>query len=311
MTLRQWIKVDGKPARQIDESEIKILGQIIDKMDAYFRTIDVLGFYPYSVWVPKSFGEYQKYVEEYVKHPYIQKQVKTARTIWSVPDKGVKIRERIRTSFLHPKMSERVFKLWSRPKHIIYNPFLGYKIDYLIANKLERNFIGADIDPNVVKLNQEFYEKYKSVFARPGTWSKFYVQDATNMEYIDTHAVDLIFTSPPYWGAEVYPWEDPHEMSKAPSYEDFLNLMEMACKEMYRVLKPNRYAIINIADTRRENNFYPLHVDIVNLMRKAGFKPHDIVIWVNRTFVASYLEVCMTHEYTRKVHEYILVFKKV
>jgi hypothetical protein len=77
-------------------------------------------------------------------------------------------------------------------------------------------------------------------FAEPG----FVVfGDSSRMPELPDESVHLIVTSPPYFNA---PFDYP---GLFPSYQAFLDLMEICFKEWYRVLAPGRVAAIVCDDT--------------------------------------------------------------
>jgi hypothetical protein len=80
---------------------------------------------------------------------------------------------------------------------------------------------------------------------------------------------------------------------------------------MYRVVKADRYIVLQVGDIRFENTFYPLHVDTIKLAEEAGLRLHDIVVLFNfniwATCTAYRVEIM---KYTIKSHEYLLVFKR-
>lgn len=135
------------------------------------------------------------------------------------------------------------------------------------------------------------------------------------LKHLKENTVDLIFTSPPYYNARDY--------SQYLSHQDYVNKMKKVINECIKVLKPNRYIIINISPviTKRagrefESQRLPLHVDFHNILRESGCEFVDEIIWekpeasvVNRNGNFQQNQMSLNYK-PNNVNEYILVYKK-
>jgi len=80
---------------------------------------------------------------------------------------------------------------------------------------------------------------------------------------------------------------------------------------MARVLKPNRYCAIFVADYRiaRSRVILPLHADVIGLMQVRGFDLFDLYVW--RYYRSGGFRPFGAKPYqAMNVHSYILVFHK-
>ena len=80
---------------------------------------------------------------------------------------------------------------------------------------------------------------------------------------------------------------------------------------MARVLKPNRYCAIFVADYRiaRSRVILPLHADVIGLMQARGFDLFDLYVW--RYYRSGGFRPFGAKPYqAMNVHSYILVFHK-
>lgn len=135
------------------------------------------------------------------------------------------------------------------------------------------------------------------------------------LKHIKENSIDLIFTSPPYYNAREY--------SQYLSHQDYINKMKEVINKCVKVLKPNRYIIINISPviTKRagrefESQRLPLHVDFHNILRESGCEFVDEIIWekpeasvVNRNGNFQQNQMSLNYK-PNNVNEYILVYKK-
>ena len=128
--------------------------------------------------------------------------------------------------------------------------------------------------------------------------------------HLPNDSVDLIFTSPPYWDIEFYD-ESEKQAGYKKTYEQFLETMQSIMNECHRILKSDKYCVININDFRKDGKYYDYHNDISQLGKKAGFKIHDVVIVDWGTSIQScFATQIESRKMTAKRHEYLIVFKK-
>lgn len=159
------------------------------------------------------------------------------------------------------------------------------------------------------------------------TRHEFINGNANKLCEVGDNSIDLIVTSPPYPMIEM--WDDQFKgMSKRTGdylddkngYGAYLSMMgslEKSWSEMYRVLKPGRFACINIGDAVRTVNGtflkYPSAVHIAQSLIYAGFEPLPTIIWRKQTnapnkFMGS--GMLPSGAYVTLEHEHILIFRK-
>ena len=63
---------------------------------------------------------------------------------------------------------------------------------------------------------------------------------------LPAESVDLVLTSPPYWGLRDYGVEG--QLGNEPTMEDYINNMMQWVKEVWRVLKPTGSFVLNLGD---------------------------------------------------------------
>jgi len=305
------------------EKYFKVKNVQLDKEESTYKKFDTLesdvvraykestyakeryGFLPISVWYVKK-GKWRKLIEEYSKYVQVKQRDIGVR---ATPHGGRK-KGNIRFSLRNPTIDERIYKIYGFRDAQVYSPFMGHTIEYIIAGQMGMNYWGSTVNQYIVNINRRFYEEHKHLVPSDIV-CKFWVEDATVMESVDNNSVDLIWTSPPYWRAEQYPSDHPNEMSRTETYDEFLELYRLSAKQIYRVLKPNRYAILQVGDVRFEDVFYSLGADTLFIFREAGFKIHDVIVMINispHAWVAGGRAI--EKKYTIKTHEYLLVFLK-
>ena len=110
---------------------------------------------------------------------------------------------------------------------------------------------------------------------------------------IETESVDLIFTSPPYWKGFAYE-------SHFNSYSQYLEWTTKWVKSIKRVLKPNGWFVLNIAN---DSETTVKAFEVLNLCLP-HWKLHDTIIWNVYNRQPANTERQFTNQ-----HEYLFVFR--
>jgi len=135
--------------------------------------------------------------------------------------------------------------------------------------------------------------------------NKVILGSAENMSEIPDNSVHLMITSPPYNVSKDY--------DQDLSLKQYLQLLENAFKETYRVLVNGGRACINVANIGRKP-YIPLSDYISQIMLNIGFNMRGEIIW-NKAASASPSTawgswMSAANPILRDIHEYILVFSK-
>ncbi len=135
--------------------------------------------------------------------------------------------------------------------------------------------------------------------------NKFILGTAGNMKELPDNSVHLMITSPPYNVSKEY--------DEDLSLKEYLQLLENAFKETYRVLVNGGRACINVANLGRKP-YIPLSDYISKMMIDIGFNMRGEIIW-NKAASASPSTAwgswqSASNPILRDIHEYILVFSK-
>jgi DNA modification methylase len=93
------------------------------------------------------------------------------------------------------------------------------------------------------------------------------------MHEVSDGSIHLMITSPPYYNA---PFDYPGLFK---NYREFLRLMKRLAKEITRVLADGRIAAFVTDDMLVKGEKYPLAADITCIMRDAGFRYRDRIVW--------------------------------
>ena len=159
------------------------------------------------------------------------------------------------------------------------------------------------------------------------TSHKIYFQNSQEMQHIENESVDLVVTSSPYPMIQI--WDDVFseinpEIGQVLEKEDGDLAFELMHKELdkvwnevYRVLKTNGIACINVGDATRsmkgDFKLYSSHSRIINYCCKIGFQCLPLIVWTKLTnapnkFMGS--GMLPPGGYVTLEHEYILILRK-
>ena len=236
----------------------------------------------------------------------------------------------IRDKNIHPAifpiaMAKRVIEQFTHRGELVLDPFVGSGTTLLAAQDLDRNAVGFD-------LKQEYVDLSNSRLANPPADSHCQqipvCDDARNIvNRIAPNTVKLAFTSPPYanilnrerknksrrgdlrqnnqFGKVEQYSQDPRDLGTLES-----EAFEKAISEIFQNMKPvfdqKAHILINITDAWIDGKRVPLHINIINAMRTAGYEFRNTIIWDRRNLVnrigifgwpSSYITMGTTFEY--------------
>ncbi|NLJ64844.1 MAG: site-specific DNA-methyltransferase [Christensenellaceae bacterium] len=236
----------------------------------------------------------------------------------------------VRDKSIHPavfpiSMAKRVIEQFTHRGELVLDPFVGSGTTLLAAQDLERNAIGFDLKKEYVDLSNERI----SVPPEGHPCKQLAIcDDARSIsKKIAPKTVKLAFTSPPYanilnrkrknksrrgdlrlneqFGKIEQYSQDPRDLGTL-SVDDF----EKAISEIFYAMKPvfmqKAHILINITDAWIDGKREPLHINIVNAMRNAGYEFRNTIIWDRRNIVnrigifgwpSNYITMGTTFEY--------------
>ncbi len=235
----------------------------------------------------------------------------------------------VRDKNIHPavfpiSMAKRVIEQFSHKGELVIDPFVGSGTTLVAAHDLERNAVGFDLKQEYVNLaNSRVASEVSNRSKQIAVCTD--ARDISN--YIAPNTVKLSFTSPPYanilnrqrknksrrgdlryneqFGKIEQYSQDSRDLGTRDA-DDFEN----AIYEIYLAMKPifqdKAHIIINITDAWIDGKRVPLHINIINALKKAGYEFRNTIIWDRRNLVnrigifgwpSSYITMGTTFEY--------------
>lgn len=236
----------------------------------------------------------------------------------------------VRDKKVHPAvfpiaMAKRVIEQFTHKGELVIDPFVGSGTTLVAAQDLCRNAVGFDLKQEYVDLaNSRVISQSEDSLCQ-----QFAIcDDARNISKRIAHGtVKLAFTSPPYanilnrerknksrrgdlreneqFGKVEQYSQDPRDLGilEAAAFEEAISEI---FKEMKPIFNEKAHVLINITDAWIDGKRVPLHINIVNAMRAAGYEFRNTIIWDRRNLVnkigifgwpSSYITMGTTFEY--------------
>jgi DNA modification methylase len=199
--------------------------------------------------------------------------------------------------------------MYSEKGDSILDPMVGAGTTLIEARLLARNALGLDINPEAIKLAKAGL-RFKH---HPPSKQETRVGDARDLSFLKDNSFDLVLTHPPYMNIIKYSdGKIAGDLSNIGSLPKFCDEIEKAAKELYRVLKPDRYCAILIGDTRKGKHFVPLAFNVMQRFLKVGFVLKEDIIKVqhNCTTTERWRAKARRDKFYLIMHEHLFVFRK-
>ncbi len=175
------------------------------------------------------------------------------------------------TSVFDPVLCELAYRWFSPAGGLVVDPFAGGSVRGVVAAALGRYYIGTDLSLPQIEANYRQILPIKrglDDWAHDPVWVHSDARDLTT--HIDPGDADLIFTCPPYYDLEVYS-DNPRDLSKAPTYQAFLDGYRDCIAAAAKALRPDRFFVVVVGEVRdRQGHYVGLVPDTIRLCQEAG-----------------------------------------
>lgn len=280
---------------------------------------DKYGWPPFSVLNTISFDwqrrkdEWETVIEDSTLGRDTKRFNATPTNIFSSRGESVKKAESI--SSFDPYLCELMYRWFSKSGDRILDPFAGGNVRGAVASILGRNYVGIDLSQQQVDTNINHYMKMQDKFTNIKGTAEWVCEDSA---LIDTdYKVDMVLTCPPYYNMEVYS-KDPRDLSRMPTYTDFLHKYAEILERTAACLKEDSFFVIVVSEVRADSHnisnshYLGLVPDTIKILQNCGLSYYNEIILMNNIGSLP-VRAPKFFDRTRKIgrhHQNILVFYK-
>lgn len=209
------------------------------------------------------------------------------------------------TSIFDPVLCEIIYNWFSPTGGVVFDPFAGGSVRGVVAEMLNRHYIGIDLSQRQVDANQLNADKL-------GVCPAWHCDDSRNADqYIPDGSADLVFSCPPYHNLEKY---SDHSLDLSNmNYADFLEAYREIITTACRKLKENRFAVFVVGDIRDSKGAYR---DFISATKRI-FQDCGLCLYNESILLEQYGTAPMragnqfsAGRKTVKVHQNVLIFYK-
>lgn len=231
-------------------------------------------------------------------------------TVWSFPERGnwATHGPGYRGNFA-PQIARNVIEMYSEKGDYVLDPMVGGGTSLIEAKLLCRNALGIDVNPEAIALTEEAL-KFNH---RPVSSQKLQVGDARDLSFLKDDSIDLILSHPPYMNIVKYSeGKIAEDLSNIGSLPKFCDEIEKVAREMFRVLKHDKYCAILIGDTRKGRHYVPLAFNVMGRFLSAGFVLKEDIVKVqhNCKYTERWRWKAKKDKFYLIMHEHLFVFRK-
>jgi len=217
-----------------------------------------------------------------------------------------------------PQIPNQIIRRYTKKGEWVLDPFVGCGTTLIESQRLARNGIGVELQPNVAQVARELIAREAN---NEAVVTHVATGDSTTMDFhallrqYGQNAVQLLIMHPPYFDIIKFS-RNPRDLSNAASVKEFLGMMNKVVVAAGSVLEKGRYFALVIGDKYSRGEWIPLGFLTMNEVLKTGFVLKSIIVknfeettgkraqkdlWRYRALVGGF--------YIFK-HEYIFLFKK-
>ena len=221
-----------------------------------------------------------------------------------------------------PQIPYQLLKRYTKENEIIIEPFMGSGTTLFECEKLNRKYIGFDINEEIVKYVQNqmkdslIYKNYEIFLANSLDKEVVELNIKKALEKFHSQKAQLMIMHPPYMDIVKFTSKN-EDLSQIDNIQEFVKKMKIICNNFLPFLEKNRYFALVIGDVYKNSEVLPLGFYTMDMIkRNFKVKLKGIIIKNiegNRGKFGSggiWRYRALSSDYYIFKHEYIFVFKK-
>ncbi len=209
-----------------------------------------------------------------------------------------------------PEVVRNLILRYSKQGDYLLDPMIWGGTTAIEAKLLNRNLLCYDINPEAIKLTENFLDFESSSKSKV----KILKYNATKKnENLKKESIDFVLMHPPYVDIIKYSDWIKWDLSQIHDVDKFCDEIEKVAKESFRILKKWWFCAVLMWDTRREKMYIPLAFKTMERFLKIGFALKEDIIKVQHNCKATWFWVKKSKDYNFLLimHEHLFIFKKL
>lgn len=183
----------------------------------------------------------------------------------------------------------RIVNMLTKEGATVLDPFVGVGSTLKACALTGRNGVGFELYAHFAALTRQRLEAEVPAEVRESTTQTIWEGDTRILvNKLEDESIDLIVTSPPYWGIlnkkpdhkvkserldsglSVNYGDDPRDLANITDYEGFIEELAASLSDCARALKHKAYMVLIVGDFRHKSRYYPFHADIARALEERG-----------------------------------------
>lgn len=217
----------------------------------------------------------------------------------------------LRDKNIHPAvfpigLPRKCIELFTHEGELVLDPFVGSGTTLVAAQDTNRNAVGFDLKEEYVKLSTSRLAQTKLLPEKAARQIAICDEAHNIPEYLKEETVSLCVTSPPYAMMLNRPRKNKSMRGDLRKNKHYLKIQQYsddprdlgtmkpreyakALEEIYRGILPlmrkKAHCVINVTDLWWKNKRVPIHIYVVEALRKAGFELRNTIVWDRRKLI--------------------------
>ena len=218
-----------------------------------------------------------------------------------------------------PQIPNQLIRRFTKKGETVFEPFMGSGTTLFECEKLDRKYVGLDINPKIVD-----YVRQKI-----GVGSEYFIEECNSLdvgkvslnikqafEMLSVKNVQFVLMHPPYLDIVKFT-DDENDLSQIGNLKEFIGKFKIVCENSLKYLDKNRYFAIVVGDVYKNGEVLPLAFYCMDMIkRNFAVKLKGIVVKniegnrgkIGQNNIWKYR--ALNSDYFIFKHEYIFVFKK-